>query len=418
MKVEEYKRILAELPPGFFGANLYDAEEIAAAARVIYNQSPFRYYGRQCGFEAQHFEEEAAAFYGVKHTCATNSGSGALMLGLHALGVGPGDEVIAPAFFWIAVSNTILLRGAMPVLCEIDETLNMDPADLERKITDKTKCVVAVHMFGGQADIQKIREVCDRHEITLLEDISQCNGASVGGKRLGSYGDVAISSLQLNKAITAGEGGILITDNPDHYVKAQARSDLGYGRSGGLSSTDTEDASTTFGEGRRFNEVSAAIMRVQLQKLPRMVEAMSASKRRLCEALKPPKGCSFRRIVDKRGDHGSSLALSFSSEEQAAAFDEAGKRLMGDDWFVSHFKFYGQHIYYNCTNLVQKLPVLPGGFPWNLPENQGDYSYEKGVCPQTDGLLARSVGVLIRPDQSDLQTDAMAEVMNAAFAEL
>ena len=85
---------------------------------------------------------------------------------------------------------------------------------------------------------------------------------------------------------------------------------------------------------------------------------------------------------------------------------------------MSYFKYYGQHIYYNCSNLVQKMPVLPGGFPWNLPENQGNYSYEKGTCPETDALLARSVGIAIRPDQSDLQTDAAAEVINMAFAEM
>lgn len=416
MDTAEIKSILSTLPTRFYGANIYDDREIAAAARVIYNQSPFRHYGKRWTREAEQFEEEAARFYGTKHALAVNSGTGALILALHALGVGPGDEVIVPAFFWISVSNAVLLRGAIPVLCEIDSSLNMDPQDLRRKITSKTKCAIAVHMFGGQADIEVIRQMCRQDGIRLLEDFSQCNGASVAGAPVGSFGDIGISSLQLNKAITSGEGGLIVADDSDLIERAAARSDLGYGRAGGISSSDTAGSTTTVGEGRRFNEISAAIMRVQLEKLPAMVEGMRSVGRQMAERIDLPKDVAFRRIVDERGHHGSTLTMIFPTADRAADFTTTGRDLFGEVWLPVHLKDYGQHIYYNCTNLVEKLPVLPGGFPWNLPENRGEYRYDRGSCPNTDSLLARSVGMQLAPDLSELHQEAIVAMINEVLA--
>ncbi len=419
MQIEQLNRILDTLPPRLYGANTYDGEEIAAAVRVIHNQSPFRHYGRNCTQEASRFEEEAAAFYGVAHAHTTNSGTGALMLALHALDIGPGDEVIVPGFFWIAISNAVLLRGAIPVVCEVDATLNMDPADLDRKVTEKTKCVVAVHMLGGQADMQAIAEVCGRRDLRLIEDFSQCNGGSIGGARIGALGDIGVSSLQLNKAITAGEGGLVLANDPAHYQRVCARSDLGYARSEGISSTDTQDAHTTVGEGRRFNEISAAVMRVQLRKLPSMVEAMRGSKSRLAEGIRPTCDIVHRKMVDPDGDPGASFVMTFASAEAADAFRAAGLGLFGENrWFSWQLEKSGQHIYYNCSNLVEKMDVLPGGFPWSLEENNGEYHYDKGTCPVTDSLLAGSVGMLIPPDLTPVHEDAMVEAINLAFTSM
>ena len=319
MDVAQLKKALQSMPAPFYGANTYNEEEISAAVRVIYNQSPFRYYGKKWTREAEQFEAEAAKYFGVKYACATNSGSGGLLLALHALDVGPGDEVIVPGFFWIAISNAILLRGAMPVIAEIDETLNLDPKDLKKKITSKTKAVVAVHMSGGQADMAAIRKVCDTRRIPILEDFSQCNGASIGRRRVGSMGDVGVTSLQLNKAITAGEGGLVVTSGKDYYTKASARSDMGYPRAGGISDARAKGSFITVGEGRRFNEISAAIMRVQLRKLPEITKHMAASKKRILAALET-KACTPRKVVDPTGDLGSTLTLIFNTEKDAAKY--------------------------------------------------------------------------------------------------
>jgi 8-amino-3,8-dideoxy-alpha-D-manno-octulosonate transaminase len=419
MDLEQVKQILASAPPEFYGANVYDEQEIAAAVRVVYNQSPFRFYGRKCTFEARQFEEEAAAWYGVKHACTTNSGSGALMLALHALDVGPGCEVVVPAYFWIAVSNTILLRGGIPVLCEIDDTLNMDPADLARKIGPKTKAVVTVHMCGGQADMTAIAKVCRERRVPLVEDFSQCNGGAIGGRKLGSFGDIGITSLQLNKAITSGEGGLLLTNDAACYEKAAARSDMGYPRSGGVSSAEAKSSYVTVGEGRRFNEIAAAIMRVQLAKLPAIAKAMLESKRAIEAGMRPTVDCRPRKVVDPAGDLGSTQTIVFAEPSDAEAFSAAWRRLFGNPgWFAGLLKDTGLHVYYNCSNLVRKLPVLPGGFPWNLDENRGAYRYEKGTCPATDALLARSVGMGIPPDLDPVHVAARIEALNLAFREM
>ncbi len=419
MDVHEIGSILRSTPPSFYGANVYDEQEIAAAVRVIFNQSPFRYYGRKCTNEAQQFETEAAEHYGVRFAGTTNSGSGALLLALHAMDVGPGQEVVVPGFFWIAVSNAVLLRGAMPVVCEVDKTLNMDPTDLARKIGPKTTCVIAVHMSGGQADMERIAKVCRERKVALIEDLSQCNGGSIRGRKIGSWGDIGVTSLQLNKVITAGEGGLFLTSNPDYYEKAVARSDMGYPRAGGVSSAEAAAGFVTVGEGRRYNEVSAAIMRVQLGKLSTIVKAMVESKRAMEAGLHPTVPCEMRAVVDPAGDLGSTLTVIFGSPADAEAFLAAGRALFGrETWFAGALKDTGLHIYYNCTNLVNMIPVLPGGFPWNLPENKGQYRYDKGTCPNTDALLARSVGFAIPPDLDELHRQARIEALNLAFQEM
>lgn len=209
-KVEKRNGILKTISNDFYGAYWYNYQEVEAVSRIINNKSPFRYYGSNMLNETEKFEENCRQYFGVKYAHALNSGTGALMCALHALGVGPGDEVIIPGYFFSAVYSSILLRGAIPVLGEIDETLNLDPDDFEKKITHKTKCVIVIHMDGVPARVEQIMNISHRKGICVIEDFSQCIGGIVNGNKLGSFGDVAITSLQLNKMITSGEGGFYL----------------------------------------------------------------------------------------------------------------------------------------------------------------------------------------------------------------
>jgi 8-amino-3,8-dideoxy-alpha-D-manno-octulosonate transaminase len=274
-------------------------------------------------------------------------------------------------------------------------------------------------MSGGQADIESIAKVCRERKVSLIEDFSQCNGGAIRGRKLGSWGDIGVTSLQLNKVITAGEGGLFLTSDSNCYEKAVARSDMGYPRAGGVSSAEAAAGFVTVGEGRRYNEVSSAIMRVQLRKLAAIVQAMRESKRAIEAGLRPTVPCEMRAVVDPAGDLGSTSTLIFGSPADADAFLAAGRALFGREaWFAGALKDAGLHIYYNCTNLVHKIPVLPGGFPWNLPENKGQYRYGKGTCPNTDALLARSVSFAIPPDLDELHRQARIEALNLAFQEM
>lgn len=158
---------------------------------------------------------------------------------MSALGIRPGDEVIVPAFLWVATITAVIQNNAIPVLCEVDDSLNMDAGDLEKKITERTKLIAVVHMAGTPCDMDAIMRVAERHNILVLEDCAQCNGGSFKGRKVGTFGKVGIYSLQINKNVTAGEGGLLVTDDERLYIRLVAAHDLGVPWKQGLPASDT-----------------------------------------------------------------------------------------------------------------------------------------------------------------------------------
>jgi len=164
------------LPLEYPGIHSMDEEEVNAAVRVLRSRSPFRYYGMDLQGEVQAFENEFASFLGITHCLATNSGTGALHCALAALGVGPGQEIIVPAYMWVSVVAAVVNLGAIPVLADIDDTFCLDPAAVEARITPRTAGIIAVHISGAPADIEAIHKVARRHELFLLEDCAQCAG--------------------------------------------------------------------------------------------------------------------------------------------------------------------------------------------------------------------------------------------------
>jgi dTDP-4-amino-4,6-dideoxygalactose transaminase len=211
----------------FSGIHYMDEEEINAALRVLRSRSPFRYYGVDLQGEVQAFETEFAEFLGVSHCLAINSGTGALHTALAALGVGPGQEVIVPAYLWVSVAAAVVNLGAIPVLADIDDTFCMDGGSVESKITPRTSGVIFVHMSGAPGDVAAIQRITGRHSLFLLEDCAQCAGGSITGKRVETFGDMAIFSFQMNKNMTSGEGGWLVTNDVRLYHRAVACHDTG-----------------------------------------------------------------------------------------------------------------------------------------------------------------------------------------------
>src|SRR5271167_316334 len=170
------------LPLEFPGMHYLDDAEVEAAVRVLRSRSLFRYYGIDLQGGVDAFEKEFAEFIGVKHALAVTSGSGALNTALSALGVGPGREVIVPAYMWVSVIAAVVNLGAIPVLADIDDTFCLDPEDVQRKITPRTVGVIVVHMNGAPADIIRLAEVARKNNIFLLEDCAQCVGGSINGR--------------------------------------------------------------------------------------------------------------------------------------------------------------------------------------------------------------------------------------------
>jgi 8-amino-3,8-dideoxy-alpha-D-manno-octulosonate transaminase len=396
------------LPFEFPGANWYGKEEEDAVLRVIRAKSPFRYYGPDCRYEVDRLEEEFAEATGAKHALAVNSGTQALATAMSALGIGPGAEVIVPAYMWIAIVASVVRLGAIPVLAEIDDSFTLDPDDLENRITPRTKLIVAVHMSGAPADVPRIIRVARRHGIPVLEDCAQANGASLKGKWVGSMGVMGIFSLQLNKNMTTGEGGMITTNSAHLIHRAFAIHDLGYPRiKGRLVMKDGPYA--LWGVGGRLNEMAGAIGRVQLRKLPRIIGSMRKAKAAIKNGISDIEGVTLRRLNDERGDSGSFLIVMLPSASVAGKF---ARGLNAENIYSGlsptvRVADFGMHVYSNIHSLVKKHSNSPDGFPWSLRANRNSvYDYGKGAMPRSDDLMGRSIimpvpSVMTRQDIQD-----------------
>jgi 8-amino-3,8-dideoxy-alpha-D-manno-octulosonate transaminase len=396
-------------PFAFPGAYWLDEQEDKAVLDVLHNGSLFRYYGIGKPRYVDAFEAAAKEFYGVKYALGVNSGTGALMVGMSALGVGPGCEVIVPAFMWVATVGAVVQLNAIPVLCEVDDSFGMNPDDLERKITPRTKLIVPVHMAGAPCDMDGIMAVANKHGIAVLEDCAQCNGGEISRRKVGTFGQVGIFSLQLNKNMTCGEGGLIITNDERLHHRAFSAHDMGLVRvEGQLAAPDSW--AITWGAGRRMTELCGAIASVQIKKLPSILSNMRASKKRIKTMLG---GFRFRRLIDVDGDTGPFLILVLPDED--AAIKAADEMRNSGLHSVSRIADYGLHIYYNIPSLVGKVPLSPAGNPWSLKENAASvYHYTKGACPQSDALFGRSVLLPIPSRLTETQEKAAAEAIRSA----
>jgi dTDP-4-amino-4,6-dideoxygalactose transaminase len=400
------------LPLEFPGVHHMGMEEIDAATRVVRSRSLFRYYGVDLQKEVEAFESEFAHFLDVSHVVAVSSGTAALSVALASLGVGPGQEVIVPAYMWVSVAAAVINRGAIPVLAEIDDTFTIDPKRIEERISSNTTGIIVVHMSGAPADVKAIREVADHRGLFLLEDCAQCIGGSVDGQRVGTFGDMGVFSFQMNKNMTAGEGGAVATNSRRLYDRAFACHDLGYARNEQGRLTTNDPDLCLWGQGCRLDELRASVLRVQLAKLPRITERMHGSKYRIRQALKKLPGIRLRRIVDEAGDTSSFLITTYRDPETAKSVNKAlrAEGIVTYPQGMSNIVMteWGFHLYYNIASLVQMTSVDRAGFPWNLTENAGlRMQYAKGTCPVADGLFESSIllaipSLLTERDESDI----------------
>jgi 8-amino-3,8-dideoxy-alpha-D-manno-octulosonate transaminase len=399
-------------------------EEAEAVLRVCRSRSLYRYYGMDLQKETCSFEEEFAQFLGIPHVVAVTSGTAALHTALSALRVGPGCEVIVPAYMWVSVIAAVVNLGAIPVLADIDDTFCLDPEDVQRKITPRTAGVIAVHMNGAPADIIRLAEVTRKNNIFLLEDCAQCVGGSIDGRRVGTFGDMAIFSFQMNKNMSSGEAGAVVTRDEELHRRAVASHDAGYARNASGKLLMNDNDSYGWGRGLRLDELRAAVLRVQLRKLPGTIQRMHQSKYRIIQELNSHPEISQRRVLDAAGDTGCFMITIFPDAASAyavnnllrlqgiaAASVETSNVILAD---------YGMHIYYNIPALVEKVGTDRRGSPWTLAENQASsYTYTKGTCPRADDLFERSQlltipSCLSRSDEDQI-IEAFQEAMDAAF---
>lgn len=414
--MEDSKIKTIELPQEWPGALHYGEEEVEAVSRVVRAQSPFRFYGLNFQHEAEQFEKEFAEYIGVKYCLGVSHGTAALQVAMAAVGIGPGDEVLLPGYFWVATVGAVIRSGAIPVLVDADESFNMNPEDLEKKITPRTKAAVIVPMGGVMGQIEKVAKICKENNICLLEDNAQSAGASQFGKKAGSFGDIAIFSFQINKNITAGEGGAIVTNSEELYKKVFAIHDLGYikDENGNL---DVNNENYQFwGLGCRMSELTASIVRVQLRKIGLITSSMRGFKYELVDIISKYKRIRHRFVVDPSGDSGSFLKMIFDSKELSYKFRdelvEQGIKVRKGGFYPIHMTDWGLHIYYKIPALVKKKSISGHHSVWELAENSfaKDYSYDKGTLPVLDDFVERTVLFCIASKMTDEQKEWVKNV--------
>ena len=250
-------------------------EEIKAVVKVLKSGPLTNALG--AGPMVTQFEKKFAEFAGVKHAVAVNTGTAALHSAIVAAGVKHGDEVILPSFTFVATAEAVVLAGGKPVFADIDpETYNISPAEIERNMTEKTKAIIPVDLYGFSADMEPIGETAAKHGLAVVEDAAQAHGATYAGKPAGAFADAACWSLYASKNMTTGEGGVVTTDSAE---KAET---LRLIRTHG---EKAKYASLMLGTNYRMAEIQAAIGLVQLEKLPRFVAKRRENAKRLTKLL-------------------------------------------------------------------------------------------------------------------------------------
>ena len=267
-------------------------------------------------FFVRDWERAFAARFGFRHAQAVSSGSAAVRVALEAAGIGPGDEVITQAHTFIATVEAILQLGAVPVVVDVDDTLNMDPVAFAEAVSSRTRAVVPVHMMGEMADMDPIMKVALEHDIVVIEDAAQALGASYKGNWAGSFGLTAAFSTDAGKTLNTGEGGMVVTSEVQCFESARAIHDHGHAYEQGV--PRGKDPALRGGFNYRMTELQAAIGIAQLSKLDLIVGSQRSNKAALLDQIRDLP-VTFRRSVDPTGDLGDTLVMILPNPQAAQA---------------------------------------------------------------------------------------------------
>ncbi|RLE82175.1 MAG: glutamine--scyllo-inositol aminotransferase [Thermoprotei archaeon] len=374
---------------GYPGALTIDEREERAVLEVIRSKSLFRYYGPNPLFKVKEFEEKFAKYIGCKYTLAVTSGTAALIVAVRSLGVKEGDQVIVPAYAWISTPVSVVLNGGEVVVVGVDESLNIDPTAIEYAVSEKVKVVIPVHMRGVPANMEGVMKVARDHDLKVVEDVAQACGGSFKGKKLGAIGDAGIFSFQLNKNMTAGEGGAVTTSNEEIYKRAVAAHDVAaYYR-------NPKYVPPMPSPNFRLNELSAAVLIEQLDKLDRNIARMKELKKIVKEAVEQSPGLELRKIPDEEGDTACTITFFLKSSEKALKFAKAlSAEGVPAGVICNPENPYEGHIWVNWKVLLGKKMIV-----------------HKESCEKALDLLSRGVSIGLVPVLSTEDAELIAKAI-------
>jgi dTDP-4-amino-4,6-dideoxygalactose transaminase len=400
----------------------YDQDTYAAIATAIEGAQPttdpwlVRYFNPGDS-RVDQLERLASEVFGVQYVLALHSGTSALETAYVACGIGPGDEVIVPAFTFFATAAAVISVGAIPVIADVDDSLTLDPLDVQRRITERTKAIVPVHMHGGSADMDALTRLAGDRALLVIEDVAQACGGTFKGRALGTFGTAGCFSLSSFKAVGAGEAGLLVTSDARVYRRALNHHDTGacwrddrYARGG---ATEELFCGTNY----RMSELEGAVNLVQLDKL----RGLKAGLRRVYElvaaGLGDHEGVTPRRLHDIDGQLHTHMVLLVDSARRAA---QVVQKLVGEGVRAWRYDLGGGrrdwHVYAYWEQLLEHKSASESGWPWSSHYSAAMPVYSTQMCPRALELVPRSVLVPLEERWTERECADVAAALNRAFA--
>jgi 8-amino-3,8-dideoxy-alpha-D-manno-octulosonate transaminase len=357
---------------------------------------------RKGHWKAKALENELQKTFNVNHVQLVSSGTAAVSVALASAGVGAGDEVIMPTFTFVASFEAIMMLGAIPVLVDIDDTLTLDPKAVEDAITDKTKAVMMVQMCGSMGDMNALQKICSKHNLLFVEDACQAIGGTYEGKPLGSIADLGCFSFDFVKTITCGEGGAVITNNPEYYRNADHYSDHGHDHVGSDRGAETHPF---LGYNFRISELHAAVGLAQVKRLPEFITIQKKNYTILRNAISEVPGVTFRKVPE--GGEESYAFLNFflpdleTAREVSTSFKENGIDVC--------FHYYDNNWHY--VRRWEHLKNLKSLYPISKEVKKGLEHLQNKKFEQSDHYIARNISCLIKLSWSEKDVRERASKM-------
>ena len=355
----------------------FDDREVERVTGAIRSQNLFVWGGTM----VPDFEREFAALYGVKHAASSTSGTSAIHVGVGTVDPNPGDEIITAPITDLGTIVPILYQNAIPIFADIDESYNMDPEDVERKITDRTRAIVVVHLFGNPANMDAFVEISKRHGVPLIEDCSQAHMTTYRGRLLGTIGEIGCFSLQQSKHMTTGDGGMTITNDDAYYERMRYFVDKGFQRKGW-----GPRAYLFLAPNYRMNELTAAVGLAQIEKVRDVVKKRNELGTRLTEMIRNIEGIKPAPVTEGGVHSYWAYPLWISS----GATDAFAKALTAEG-VPSGAGYIGKPIYLCTEALTSKKTYGTSHCPFDCPHTAREIEYVEGMCPETENALNHMV---------------------------
>ena len=357
-------------------------------------------------FKAKEFEQKFGEMMGVNHTQLTSSGTSALTVALASAGIGAGDEVILPTFTFVASFEAVLALGAVPILADVDDTLGLNAASVEMKITPKTKAIMPVHMCGSIVNLEPLKKLAERYKLLLIEDACQAVGGSFQGKKVGTYGDVGCFSFDFVKTITCGEGGALITNNKKIAENADKYQDHGHDHIGKDRGAENHPF---LGYNYRISELHAAVGLGQLKKFDEILEKQKLNYSILAEELENLDGVQFTNTPTEAIPNYSFFNFFLPTEENTKNVIDKLKNENIEAcfyWYANNWHYYKQWEHLTQQKTLGKLPQEVINQMQNLTKE--DFSL-------SDKWLSRNISTLIKVSWTEEEMKIRAQKIASAI---